>query len=354
MKNFNRYILFLSFFLIAMSGNAQSKKQQQLEEKRQSILNEIKEISSLLSITKGEKKSLLEQVEDLNQRIAVRQSLIRVTNQQANLLTREIKDNENKIKDLEKDLENLKSDYAKMISKSYKSKNDHSRMMFLFSSENFLQAYKRIKYMQQYTKHRKKQGEQIKGKKEELNTLNKNLFKQKENKDQLIVENKAAKADLDKEKKSQEVLITSLQQEEGKYAREIRKKQKEARRIDKEIDNLIKAAIAASNKKAGKTTTKGTATFALTPEAKALGNNFKSNKGKMIWPVEKGRVLNAFGTRPHPQFPQVNQTFNGVEIITEANAKARAVFDGEVLQIQQLKNANKAVLVRAWQLYYHL
>jgi len=301
----------------------------------------------MLSKTKGEKKSLLEQVEDLNKRITVQQNLIRITNQQTNLLTREIKDNRKKIIDLEKELNRLKDDYAQMILKSYKSKNDHSRLMFLFSSENFLQAYKRVKYMQQYTKHRKMQGEQIKTKKESLHSLNKNLTKQKENKETLIAENRTAKIKLDKERKKQEQLISRLKQEEGKYVSQIKKKQREARQIDKEINTLIKAAIAASNKKSGKTPAKGSsAKFTLTPEAKEISASFKNNKGKLIWPVEKGRVLNPYGTRPHPQFPNVKQIFNGVEIITESNAKVRAIFNGEVLQVQQLKNANKAVYIQ--------
>ena len=48
-----------------------------------------------------------------------------------------------------------------MILKSYKSKSQQSRMMFLLSSQNFHQAYKRFEYMKQYTSFRKKQGEEI-------------------------------------------------------------------------------------------------------------------------------------------------------------------------------------------------
>ena len=63
---------------------AQVNKQKELEEKRQTILNEIKQINSLLFATKKEEKSVLSQVEDLNSKITARQNLIRVTNQQAN------------------------------------------------------------------------------------------------------------------------------------------------------------------------------------------------------------------------------------------------------------------------------
>lgn len=346
-----RVLLILGTFLFFgnFNGFAQSKKQQQLEEQRQSLLNDIKKINNLLFKTRGEKKTVLTEVEDLSQRIKAQENLIRVTNQQANLLTREINDNQNQITQLREDLKKLKDDYAAMVRKSYKSKSQQSRVMFLFSSQSFLQAYKRVQYMKQYANHRKKQGETIKSKTEKLQELNKNLITQREQKDLLITENKKTKISLAKEKKSQEGLIASLKKEEGTFTTQIRSKQKEADRINDQIKKMIRDAIAAANKKAEKTTTKTTTAsssdFALTPEAVALAKDFKNNKGKLIWPVEKGVVINKHGTRQHPQFPNVTQTFHGVEIATGKDAKARAVFDGEVLKIQQIKNANKAVMI---------
>ncbi len=327
---------------------AQSKKQQELEAKRQALMEEIEKINSLLFKTKGEKKSVLAEVEDLDQRIVTRENLIRVTNQQANLLTREINSNLTTIDQLKNELEVLKKDYASMIKKSYQSKSNQSRIMFLLSSEDFLQAYKRIQYMKQYTRFRKKQGLEISAKTEELQKLNETLIQQKKDKQKLVEVNRKEKEQLDVEKKSQQALIASLKKEEGKFATQIREKQKEATRIEKEIDALIKAAIAEANKKASGATkiTASTTSFDLTPEAKALAADFKNNKGKLIWPVEKGRVITPYGKRQHPQFPNVTQDHNGVEIITEGGSKARAVFNGEVLQVQQLKGANKAVYIR--------
>ena len=333
-----------------MSVIAQSKKQQQLEAQRQDLIKEIKKINTLLFKTRGEKKTVLSEVEDLNQRIKAQENLIRVTNQQANLLTREINENLNQISLLRDELQKLKEDYAAMVRKSYKSKSQQSRVLFLLSSQNFLQAYKRVQYMKQYANHRKKQGENIKTKTEALQTLNSSLITQRKQKDVLIADNKKAKAKLKKEKQQQEGLIASLKKEESTFSKQIRAKQRESDRINKQIKKLIRDAIAAANKKAGTKVTKeasmSNSKLALTPEAAALAKDFKSNKGKLIWPVKEGVVINKYGTRQHPQFPNVTQTFHGVEIATGKNANARAVFNGEVLQVQQVKNANKAVMIR--------
>ncbi|WP_443634476.1 peptidoglycan DD-metalloendopeptidase family protein [Candidatus Marifrigoribacter sp. Uisw_064] len=349
MKNFHIYLFLALGLLMFTSLSAQSEKQKRLEEKRQSLINEITQINRLLFDTKKEEKSVLTQVENLNSRISTRENLIRITNQQANLLTREINENINNMEQLRNELKELKEDYSSMIVKSYKSKSQQSRIMFLLSSQNFLQAYKRVKYMNQYTKHRKKQGENINAKSELLKQLNIDLIAQKKDKKALIEENKIAKNELTKEKKDQEKLVATLKENEGKFASQIRKKQKEADKIDKQIDALIKAAIAASNKKAlenSKTKTTSSKTFALTAEAKALAASFTNNKGKLPWPVKNGILAKKYGKQQHPQLPNVTTFNSGVEIATAKNGIARAVFEGEVMQIQQLKGANKAIYIQ--------
>ena len=350
-------LFFGNFSAVAQPGN----KQQQLEKQRERILNDIKKINTLLFKTRGVKKTILSEVEDINQRIKAQENLIRVTNQQANLLTRNINENLTQISLLRNELQSLKEDYAAMVVKSFKSKSQQSRVLFLLSSNDFLQAYKRIQYMKQYANYRKKQGESIKTKTLLLQQLNKDLIAQRKEKDLLITQNIAAKAELKKERESQQTLITSLKKEETTFTKQIRSKQQKANKINGQIKKLIREAIAAANKKAreekAKTTTASATTFALTPEAAAIAKDFKNNKGKLIWPVKQGLVINKYGTRQHPQFPNVTQTFHGVEIATNANAQARTVFNGKILQIQQLKNANKAVMIQHGDyitIYYNL
>lgn len=365
MKHFFTYFFLFICSLSVSTAYAQVDKQKELEEKRKTILEEIKQINSLLFKTKKEEKSVLSQVEDLNQRIAATENLIRITNQQANLLTRNINENINKISDLREELTKMKADYAEMVRKSYKSKNQQNRVMFLLSSENFLQAYKRVQYMKQYANFRKKQGEGIKEKTEQLQKLNADLIEQKKDKQKLISENEASKKALTKERKDQRDLVATLKKDEGKYTSQIRNKQREADEIDRQIEALIKAAIEEANRlarekalaesKAAGTTvsTKNVITkpakteaFALTAEDKALAASFASNKGKLPWPVEKGMVIKSFGRHQHPQFPNVTTNNSGVEIATNDNAEVRTIFDGQVMAIQLIKGANKVVFIQ--------
>jgi len=351
MRNLKPYLTVLICLLSISMAFSQVDKQKELEEKRQAILEEIKQINSLLFQTKKEERSVLSQVEDINQRISATENLIRITNQQANLLTRNINGNIEKISTLRKELEEMKADYAEMVRKSYKSKNQQSRIMFLLSSDDFLQAYKRVQYMKQYAKFRKKQGEGIRAKTEELQALNENLIAQKKTKQKLISENEVTKKQLTEERKAQQELVATLKKDENKFTAQIRAKQKEADKIDKEIDDLIKAAIAEANRiaNAAKKDTKKRATveeFTLTAEDKALAASFSSNKGKLPWPVEKGMVIKSFGTHRHPQFPNVTTTNSGVEIATEDNSPVRSIFEGQVMAIQVIKGAHKVVFIQ--------
>lgn len=334
----------LVFLLVSSFSFSQSDKQKQLESRRQELRREIQKINELRNENKSKAKSELSLIEDFNYKINVLSNLIKVTNQQANLLTREISSNQNKISDLRDELKQLKDDYAAMIVKSYKSKNQQSRIMFLLSSDDFKQAYKRLQYIKQYSDHQKQQGEIIKAKAIELQETNVRLLKQQEDKKKLIAENRVVQKSLEAERKQHQTLMASINKNLSRYASQIRQKQREANRIDKEIDKIIKAAIVKSNKKAGKTTS--SKSFALTAEEAVLASNFISNKGKLPWPVEKGFVRLGYGTQPHPIDRSLKIQSNGVRIATEKGAKARAVFDGEVSEILKMKNVNPIVMIR--------
>ena len=339
------YSLLIAFLVFSVSGFSQSKKQQELEERRQELRNEMKQINELLFKDKNKKKSQTTLIEDLNYRVNVRKNLIQVTNQQANLLTREINDNQNKITELREELETLKANYAKMIETSYKSKSEQSRVMFLLSSSNFKQAYKRVQYLNQYANYQKEQGESIKTKTAELQETNKALLRQKEDKQKLIDENRIAQRELEKELIQHRELMASINKNLSNYTAQIKSKQREADKIDREIEKIIREAIAASNKKAGKTTTASSG-FALTPESAALAKDFVSNKGKLSWPVEKGVVKLGYGKQPHPVVKTVTIQSNGVRIATEKSAQVRAIFNGEVMRIITSKNGNPTVLIQ--------
>ena len=338
------FILFIFLAIGSSNANAQSQRQQELEEKRRELQQEIREITKLLFAGKKEKKSVVSAVEDLNYKISVRKNLIRITNQQANLLTREINANQDEISTRRVKLKALKEAYADMIVKSYKNRARDNKLMFLLSSSSFQQAYRRLQYIKQYVDYQRQQAEIIKVETKQLQLLNQDLLVQKKDKQKLVGENKAAKLILDKELKDQQAFIESIQKNLAKFSAQIKDKQKASEKLDKEIRKLIREAIAASNKKAGKSVK--SRTFSMTPEQKVLAANFTANKGKLPWPVASGVVKMRFGTNPSPIDPSIKIKSNGVRIATNKGEPVRAVFDGVVQGIMTPKNGNNTIMIR--------
>lgn len=343
MKRFFGYlIIFLGLFLAFGSADAQNRRQQ-LEQRRQALKEEINQFNRLLAGSKKERQNVLTMAEDLSGKIRATEQLIRTNNQEANLLTQEINENQDKITLLRRELEALKNDYAELMRKTYKSRSKKSRMMFLFSSENFLQAYKRLQYMKQYAKYREQQGEKIKSSAEELQNLNLELSKQREDLKEILAENRKTKARLEEDKKQQESLLAQINSQSTEYQKQINQRQKEISAIDAEIQRLIREAIAAENKKKGSTST---TTFALTPEAKALAVSFESNKGKLPWPVKAGNVIAFFGTGKSELVKHIPIQNNGIRIATNEGEEVFSIFKGKVMQIQAIKGSNKVIYVQ--------
>ena len=335
------YISFFAFFLVGTSSYSQTRKE--LENRREKIKKEITQMNSLIFNTKKKKDDALEDLKDLKQKINARERLIETIELEAKKLATEIRRNEKELNKNNDELESLKKDYSNMVVKTYKSKSQQSKTMFLLSSKNFYQAYKRLKYMQQYSDFRKKQGEEIVGKIELIEKLNDSLSKRKKEKELLITDEKDQKDAIEKDKKSQESLVSKIKKQENKYKRNLESKLKEEKRINARIDKLIKDAIARANKnKKGSKTTSG---FVLDEAEKKLLANFEQNKGNLPWPVS-GIITRKFGVQPHPTFSGIKINSPGLHIVTKENTKAKSIFNGKVLTIQANNDGTKSVIVQ--------
>ncbi len=350
-------LLFICLTSLAWSQHTQ----EELEQRKAKIQQEIEEKQKMLDEVKGKEKSVVKLLTLQKEKIGLKEKLINTTEKQTKLLSNDMYINQVQINKLKKDLVILKEDYAAMIVKSYKSRSQQSRVMFLLSSENFLQAYKRLQYMKQYSSYRRMQGDEIKDKTAKLADYNLKLSGQKTEKVKLITEQENQKQDLEKEKQEQEKIANSLKKDKKQIAAEIKKKQQETKKIDAQIQKLIRDAIAEANKKAAaakvkanpKTTTvaetkriEESTKIVLTPEGQLISNNFKANKGRLPWPVEKGVITLGYGDQPHPVYKTLMIHNSGVEITTEAGANARAVFGGEVTKVIVISPLNKAVCVQ--------
>jgi len=341
MKFLSKIYIFL-FMLSVLQLNAQDyqARQKKLEAQKIFLNKEIIQINSLIVESKKRSKNLANDLEDLQLKISVRDKIININNSQLNNLTNIINNKNDRIVDLQINLTNLKNEYEKIIYNSYKKRSTQMKLMFLFSSENINQAFKRFQYFKQYSKYRKKQAEKIVQIQQEIEENVDSLVISKSQKEKLIEENKDAKQSLTKEKQQQDDLLKGLLKNQKDYTAQINKKEKQAKLIDNEIQKLIRLAIAESNKNNNSTN------FALTPEGRLISSNFQANRGRLPWPVKEGVIVRRFGTQPHPVVRTTTINSNGISIATSPSSIAYSVFDGEVLSVYGFSGGNPGVLIR--------
>jgi len=353
----------LSFILLFLSFNTFAQQdyqvqQRKLEERKAQILKEIKEFQNLLNTNKKQERNILAELNEQNRKIKLQTELISNSQKQIRTLKNDIYVNTLASNKLKRELAVLKEDYAKTIVKSYKSRSEQNRIMFILSSENFLQAYKRMQYIKQYAKYRKSQGDEIREKFEELERISAHLEIQKSKQEKIVREQEKQRKELQGERNKQSELMNLVKKDSKKYSSQIQNKQKETKKIDQQIKVIIKKIIEEENRKrreeeerkakaAGKTVAPKTSSagkLEMTPEEKALAASFSNNRGRLPWPVEKGYISVHYGTVKHPEY-NIEYESHGIEITTEKGAAVRSVFQGEVSQIQVIGNT-RTVFIR--------
>ena len=333
--NLSRIILLL---IVLISSSLSSQTKQDLENQKKQIQQDIKKIELKLKTNSKQKKLIVSNAEDINYKIKLQQNLINNINSQLNLILREIDRNENRLSDLKQRELTLKDELSKMLLSAYKKKSNLNKLMFVFSSTSFQQAYKRIQYFKQYANFQNKTLSKIKINSNDIKNVIVVLDSQKTNKKLLIDENEEIKRDLSIEYTGLNNLIAEVNKNQKRYSAEIKQKQKLSREIDKKIQRLIEEALAKAKKKDGR--------FELTEEAKLISKNFNANKGKLPSPVIRGSVVLGFGKQPHPIVKTTTIQSNGVRIRTSSDVEARTIFNGVVYSIIKSKNNTHTILIQ--------
>jgi septal ring factor EnvC (AmiA/AmiB activator) len=380
----------IGIILLLLSVSAFSQPQVQysmskdtLIARRKAIMEAINETEKQLLAIKNDKQATMGQLRALQNKLADRQRLIGNINQELNGIDKDIRVSSREVQTLKQKLEQLKMRYAQSIRYAYTTRSSYDMLAFLFSSRDFNDAMRRMKYLKKFRDFRKYQVLQIHLTQNQLKQKIGTLNAEKTQKDQLLNTQVQQKQVLLKETDQTNQVINDLKSKESKLLADIEKNRKVTARINKAINDLIeremaKAAKAAEEeaKKAGadpsKTAKTGSKTgirssedpgvavnnvprstprpraevsLMLTPEDVELAGNFEGNKGRMYWPVEKGYITDHFGVHPHPLAPKVMVDQPGVDIQTDENAKVRCVFNGVVTNIFSVTGGNSQIVM---------
>ena len=359
---FLKAVFFLLFILAAVNAHAQSSDE--LKRRRDKLNKELDQLNQDYQETLNNKKATLKQLSLLKAQINLRQEKIENINSEVRNLDNQISESNNNVRSLQSQLDQLKKEYAAMILFAYRNQSAYNKMMFLFASKDFNQAYKRLKYLQQFGTYRERQAASIQGTQKELHVKINELDRTKDEKTTLLKDQQKEKETLGNERNNQVKVVSDLSQHEGilkkqqkdlqvkitktnaaikdairrEIEEEKRRIEEEARRKAAEEARLAAARAKAENKPAPiatptpKAVTRSTSSVLnATPEAAKLSNDFLGNRGGLPWPVANGVTTQGFGIYTTPEGIRSEST--GIDIRTNAGATVRSVFEGEVIKV---------------------
>lgn len=378
--------LLLTICCLGLSLLSQGQTKEELQRQRTVLQDQIDLATTILEKTKNSREASVDELQTLNQKITAREKLIATMGRQIRAIDRNIDTKEKEIIALAATVDSLKTDYADLIRLAQRQQTPTDQILFILSAESFTQAAKRIQYFKDMAGYRAQQVKKINEAQEALAEEKEALTLQKAEKIVVQQAQEAEKLALEADANKQQNTVNELQSKESELKKDIQKKQREVQQLEQQIKRIIaeemrkakeraernkleeeakelglivgkdyssrtsnkalKVLIDKARKEKGMDVRDDGPAFAMTPEARALANNFASNKGVLPWPVERGLITGKFGKHQHPVVKGVIVDNPHVEISTDDGAIVRAVFEGEVSSVVPIPGANIMVLIR--------
>ena len=316
MKSKRNIVVFVLCSLLCLPAFGESVKD--LQKKQKKLQQEIEQTNKMLKQTKKDEKATLNKLNLIGQNIKNQKQLIRTLDNEIMALNREMTQLSNTRDSLQVILEQYKADYAQMVRQSHYARIQQSPLLFLLSSDSFQQLARRARYLQEFAHFRQQQVQRIENTQAEIDIQNDLLQANKADKQTALSTRKREQENLRRDERKQQSMLNQLKSKEKDLSKQLKQKQKKVDELNRKIDEMVRK----QTEKASKTT--------LTKEQQLIAGGFEANKGRLPWPVEKGMISGHFGKQQHPVYSQVVTDNKGIYLQTVANAKARAVYKGEV------------------------
>ena len=337
----NKQLIYISIVLVSffnLPSFLSQKKSELLKKQEKILLEKIENTKVLINQTRATKKLTLSEINIVNRQIRYRQKLIDNYNFQLRKMDEKIQEINRQVNSLKNTNKILKEEYKKMLLYAFKNRDPNYKFLYIISASTFSEAFHRMKYIQHYKDYRLKHIDRIKKTQEDLAISKEQLNEEIKNKKDLLEIKEKEKLNYLTDKNSQLISLEKIKKNENKLAEELEKNNAERREIAKAVKKAIEDEIKALEKLKK-------AKFSLTPEGLAMSKSFNKNKGKLIWPVERGEITSKYGRHQHHVVSTAFVDNNGIDITTSKNANVRSVFEGKVTSVLIIPGAGRVVMV---------
>ena len=359
-----KFVISLFLFFVVQFGFSQTNSKS-LKKEQQQLESKISNTKKLLKQVKSNQQNSLNAIRLIDNQIKSREDLVRIYDIQVRAAEIEIIEKKQRINRLKERISNLKTQFRSMMLYSYKHRGNHRNIMFILSSQNYNEAYKRNNYLKKLAEIQKKQVAIIKQNQKviysDIQTINNN----KQEKLSIIEEKKTEKKLIEIDRGVKQQTFNKFKQEEKNLFTQLEVAERKKQNLKQEITKAIKLEILIEQKKQEEiakkerakkeklesksienTENKIVSTYTEPKESTALGKNFQLSKGLLPWPVNSGSITEKYGKNPHPTLNGVVTNNNGIDITCSIGSNVRAVFGGEVSSIFSIQGAGKVIIVK--------
>ncbi len=392
-------ILFM--LLLACSVVAQTKQIDKLQKQQKILREEITNTNKLFLNVKKHTTTILERLNLINKQIASRKEMISLQGQEIAALERQQILLEKEIEKLNQELKQKQEKYTRAVKTLQLKNQSENNLFFVLSGKSLGESLRRMQYLKNYSKWRKRQAEDIKAKNRELTAKKDELIKSKSEKQKSLASVEAEQKKLQQEEETRKREMDEAKGKQQELQKELQKKQQQAQKLDAQIEKMIaeevarlereaearrlaaeaekrrkaeeadaktrKAEEARKKSKSKRKETKKDVELARAEPSKSydaakpaidvekstvsdasitLSNNFSANKGKLPMPVTgPSTIITRFGVNKHEQY-NITTNSNGVDIQAQKGADIRSIFDGQVSKVMFIPGSNTCVIIR--------
>ena len=342
--------MFLAILMVGLPSFAQNTKEQ--ESRKAKLEKDIAIIDAQLKENSKKTGTAQSSLALVQKQIENRRELLAESEKEINRLNGQIASKQAEIDIIQARLDTLSAYYSKLVKSAYKNRDAKVWYMYILSSDNIGQAFRRIGYLRGLSGKMNTQAEKIMAAKEELEKETQKLLVLKDEAEALRQQREKEMANLRAEEAQSKTLIASLQKEKSKYQNELNQKRRQMEALNKEIQKIIREATQQQSKNqtksssSNKSSSSKSGTSNKTVIDQTLNTEFAKNKGKLPWPVD-GPVVDKYGQRYHPVYKNVKLPFNdGIGIAVSPGTQVKAIFDGVVQRIAIIPGYNQCVIVQ--------
>lgn len=351
----NIALIIISVF-ISIQLSAQEK---QIDNKRvelQELKSEIQSIEAELKQSTAKEGQSIQAYDKLNRQNFLLNKVVLNLKKEENQKSFEVRTSEQKIAAIEDEIKKLKRNYEKYVVAIYK-KGRENEWESLLDSKSFGQAILRYKYLKEFSRKRSSDLKKFNESKQQLVALKKQLEIEREEKQKLAAEKSAEEKTLKSKLIAQKNLLDKVKKDKAS----LNKKLKAKKDAEKQIANLIVKLVEEAERKQRELELKQqqndpmiastnpdikSETF---PEYKldlntAAFKSFTELRGKLNWPVKKGKVIQKFGESKNPTLRTVTMN-NGIDIKTAGDLNVYAVVEGVVSAVEWIPGYGSVIII---------